>query len=105
MIVVKVELRNANKGGEVTELARMHICNEGGTHDLGSYGVYVMRGRSKAQLDDAAKHRNHQHTGNLTEWPRLRLHVWNLVLASLLACGYRGPMPHEHNQRPMKAYK
>lgn len=105
MIVVRVELHNANKNGEVTELARMHICNEGGTQELGNYGAYALRGRSKEQLDGAARHRLYAHTGSLEGWPRLRLHVWNLVLASLLSCGYRGPLPHDHNQGHMRTHK
>lgn len=104
MIVVRVELHKGGMGGEMTELARMHICNEGGTHELGQYGVYVPRGRSKASLDEACKARRWEHTGSLEGWPRLRLHVWNLVLAALLSAGYRGPMPHDNNQGHMRTH-
>lgn len=50
MIVVRVELHSA-RTGQVQELARAHICNEGGTHELRDYGVYILRGRSREQLD------------------------------------------------------
>lgn len=96
MIVVRVELHNANKGGEVTELARMHVCNESleaGQHDphnLGSYGVYVLHGRDTAGLDRSARGRRYTHTGKFGQYPRLRLHVWNLVLCALVAAGYKG---------------
>lgn len=89
MLVVKVELHSANTG-EVTELARMHICNEGGSNDIGNYGAYVLRGRSEDSLDVSDKNRIYTRTGKLEGYPRLRLHVWNLVLCSLLCCGYRG---------------
>jgi hypothetical protein len=104
MIVVRVELHSAITG-QVTELARMNICNEGGTNDVAQYGGYVARGRDKAALDRSVQARSWQHTGTLTDWHRHRHHVWNLVLSMLLACGYRGPMPHEHNQQPMRERK
>lgn len=104
MIVVRVELHSAING-EVTELARMHICNEGGTDDLRSYGGYVARGRGKDSLDLNVKHRGWNHTGKIEGWPSKRMHVWNLVLSMLLACGYRGPMPHDHSQGPMRTHK
>ena len=103
MLVVRVELHSAITN-KVTELARLHICNEGGTEELGDYGIYVARGRDKAALDASTKNRSWVHTGNITGWPRLKIHVWNLVLAGLLSAGYRGPLPHENNQQPMKSY-
>lgn len=85
MIVVRVELHSANTG-KVSELARMKICNEGGTPQLGDYGVYVMRGRSKEQLDKGTVQRSAQ----FGKYPRLSLHVWNLVLCALVAASYKG---------------
>lgn len=96
MIVVKVELHNANRNGEVTELARMHICNESDEArqpdpiNLGSYGVYVLRGRDSIGLDHSAKTQRYVHTGKFGQYPRLRLHIWNLVLCALVAAGYKG---------------
>jgi hypothetical protein len=95
MIIVRVELHSANTG-EITELARMHVCNE--SHlceqpdpiNLGSYGVYVLRGRSTKQLDVSAKNRTFVHAGKFGQFPRLQLHVWNLVLCALVAAGYKG---------------
>jgi hypothetical protein len=85
MIVVRVELHSAING-RVTELARMHVCNEGGDQQLGDYGVYVLRGRSKEALDQ----RQVQRRGRFGKYPRLRLHIWNLVLCALVAAGYKG---------------
>ena len=50
MIVVKVELHSAITG-QISELARMHICNIGGTATKGDYHSAALRGRSKADLD------------------------------------------------------
>lgn len=91
MIVVRVELHSVITG-EVTEIAKMHICNEShlcGQEDpknYGSYGVYAMRGRDKAALDKNVVQRQ----GKFGQYPRLRLHVWNLVLCALVAAGYKG---------------
>lgn len=85
MIVVRVELHSAVTH-KVTEIARMRICNEGGTHELGDYGVYVMRGRDEQTLDKGTVQRE----GKFGKYPRLRLHVWNLVLNALVAAGYTG---------------
>lgn len=85
MIIVRVELHSA-RTGQVTELARMHVCNEGGSEQLRDYGVYVFRGRDKAALDRGTVHRKAQ----FGQFPSLRLHVWNLVLCALVAAGYKG---------------
>lgn len=85
MIVVRVELHSAVTG-QIQELARMRICNEGGSTQLGDYGVSVFRGRSHAELDRAVV----QRSARFGRYPRLRLHVWNLVLCALVAAGYKG---------------
>jgi hypothetical protein len=85
MLVIRVELHSAVTG-KMTELARMKVCNEGGTADLRDYGVYVFRGRDKEALDKQTVHR----TGKFGKFPSQRLHVWNLVLCALVAAGYKG---------------
>lgn len=85
MIVVRVELHSAVTG-QVTELARMHICNEGGTATKGDYGVETLRGRDKTALDK----RSVQRSGKVTSYPRLSIHVWHLVARALVAMGYAG---------------
>lgn len=85
MIVVRVELHSAITG-QVTELARMHISNEGGTATKGDYGVETLRGRDKAALDK----RRVQRSGKVTNYPRLSIHVWHLVARALIATGYAG---------------
>jgi len=85
MLVVRVELHSAITG-KVTELARMDIANVGGTAQRGDYYVSVMRGRSREALAMRKAHRN----GQVKDYPRLRLHVWNLVFRALESVGYKG---------------
>lgn len=91
MIVVRVELHSAITG-QITELARCVITNDGGSRSarIGHYRAASFRGRSAAVLD-----RLHvQRRGEVRDWPRQRLHVWNLVSEALRAMGYgRSPKP------------
>lgn len=88
MIRVRVELLSAITG-KVTELARMNICNEGGTSTKGDYGVYVVRGRGTPQLDTSEWRRVFTKQAKITGHPRLAEHVWNLVGKALHAAGYK----------------
>ncbi len=83
MIVVRVELWSAITGRR-SELARMYICNEGGTEQRGDYGVRTLIGRSTAALDQHVTCRQ----GKVTGHARLREHVWNLVSKALTAMSY-----------------
>lgn len=83
MIIVTVHLASAIDGS-VQELARMEICNEGGTVNLGDYGCRTLRGRSTADLNRRVTQRD----AKVLKHPRLREHVWNLVAKSLSAMGY-----------------
>ncbi|MDB5415069.1 MAG: hypothetical protein JWR10_3404 [Rubritepida sp.] len=83
MIVVRFELHSAITGA-VTELARMHICNVGGTMQRRNYEIHVLRGRSKAALDQNVIQRQ----GTVTNWPSEQAHVWNLVAEALRGMGY-----------------
>lgn len=83
MIVVRFELHSANTG-RVTELARMIICNIGGTRNSGDYSVEIMRGRSREALDKRIVHKRAKVLGH----PRLSQHVWHLVAKALKASGY-----------------
>jgi hypothetical protein len=85
MIVVKVELHSAITG-RISEIARMNICNIGGTHTKGDYHCETLRGRSKADLDKRVQ----QRTGNVMNYPRLSIHVWHLVARALVGMGYAG---------------
>lgn len=85
MIVVRVELHSAITR-KVTEIARMHIRNRGGTEELGDYAVDTVRGRSREQLDRGACVRSAEVKG----YPRLRIHVWHLVARALIAMKYAG---------------
>lgn len=87
MLIVRVELLSAVTG-ETTELARMHICNEGGDQNLGDYGVYVMRGRNEVALSKSWLSRSFTKTGKVERHARLREHVWNLVAKALSATNY-----------------
>lgn len=85
MIVVRVELKSAITG-LTTELARMHICNVGGTQTKGDYECTTLFGRSKDELDKGRKQRN----GRVVNYPRLSVHVWHLVARALMSMGYAG---------------
>jgi hypothetical protein len=84
MIVVRVELVSAING-RVTELARMHIANDGaGTAALSNYDGKTFIGRSTEALDRMTVSRR----GRIENWPRQRFHVWNLVARMLSEMGY-----------------
>lgn len=87
MIIVRVELLSAING-RTTELARMHICNDGQASvqnpRLGDYTVATLRGRDKDTLDKRVT----QRSGRVTGHRRLDLHVWVLVAKALKAVGY-----------------
>lgn len=85
MIVVRVELWSA-RSGDVTELARMHIANIGGSETIGNYEAATLRGRSTVQLNRNDVQRKCQVLGH----PRLSQHVWNLVAKALSGMGYGG---------------
>lgn len=88
MIRVRVELLSANTG-EATELARLHICNEGGTNTKCDYGVYVLRGRDTEALDRSWRNETYTKTVKVRGHDRLAEHVWNLVGKALNAAGYK----------------
>jgi len=84
LIIVRVELHSA-RTGKITELARMKIVNVGGTDSRGDYEFVTYRGRSKKDLDKEIVER----LGSIEGYPRLRLHVWNLVARALNKMVYR----------------
>ena len=88
MIIVRVELMSAITG-QTRELARMHICNEGGTNARCDYGAYVLRGRDKEALDRSWRAGTYTETAKVTGHARLQEHVWNLVSKALVAAGYK----------------
>lgn len=83
VIVVRVELHSA-VSGEVTELARAHIFNLGGTQTVADYGVRTIRGRSTRALDLG----HVQRSGKVENHPKAALHVWHLVAKALATVGY-----------------
>jgi hypothetical protein len=84
MIVVRVELHSAITG-EIQELALMHIANDGsGSARRGNYSGETFIGRSREAL---AKGRISKRA-RIEDWPRLDLHVWNLVATMLNRMGY-----------------
>ena len=85
MIIVRVELHSAVTG-QVTEIARMLIANDGqGTQTHGDYYCTTFRGRTKDALNNCSVQRK----GQTKNYPRLALHVWNLVARCLTAMEYR----------------
>ena len=84
MLVVSVELHSAITG-QVTEIARMHIANDGtGIGRLGHYDVKSLRGNTEKQLNK----RTPQRQARVLNYPREELHVWNLVARALERLGY-----------------
>jgi hypothetical protein len=87
MIIVTVHLASA-VDGRMQQLARMHICNDGGTSQqnprLGDYVGETFVGRDAGSL---AKGRVSKR-GAVTGWRRHDFHVWNLVRRMLEAMGY-----------------
>lgn len=83
MIIVRVELHSA-RTHEITELARMRICNESGDGNKRDYSVLTYFGRGKAQLDQ----KRPAHVGDVKGHRAEAEHVWNLVAKALKVCGY-----------------
>ena len=96
MIIVRIELWSAVTR-EVTELARMKICNVGGTHQRCDYEAVTFRGRDRAALDRETVQRScrvenagddAERSCRIENYPRLAVHVWNLVARALDKMGY-----------------
>lgn len=84
MIVIRVELWSAVTG-QVMELARMQIANDGaGDANKGNYDGVTFLGRSREALDRKAPSRS----GRVENFPRRSKHVWNLVARMLNRMGY-----------------
>lgn len=87
MIVVRVELWSAIDGSK-TELARMHICNDGrrtiANARLGDYTGQTFVGRDSATLDKGRVSKS----GEVRDWRRHDFHIWNLVRRMLESMGY-----------------
>ena len=92
MIVVKVELWSAIDG-RITELARMKIANDGhasiNNHRRGSYDGATITGRDAETLRRNMNTGPFTRTGRVEDYPRLSLHVWNLVARMLAAMDYK----------------
>jgi len=86
MIVIKVELHSAVTG-QVTELGRMIIANDGkqGNGSIGDYNVYVGR---KGETDDYKICITPQRHGNVKGHRRHALSVWTLVRKALDSVGF-----------------
>jgi len=83
MLVIRVELWSAINGKK-TELARMHLWNDG-TEPSEKLGNYEGRALRKPKFDPT-------HTpvraGKVKGYPRQSLHVWHLVARMLQSMGY-----------------
>jgi hypothetical protein len=85
MIIVRVELHSAVTRN-VTEIARMRICNIGGTRERGDYRAETFRGRSAQQLARLIR----QRATTISDYQRLSIQVWHLVARALVGMGYAG---------------
>ena len=91
MIVVRVELHSAITG-KTTEIGRAVIHNTGGTRERGDYEVRAFKGRDDkpwTRADFNAFWQNPLRKGEVKNYPRLSLHVWNLVARALASMGYK----------------
>lgn len=81
MIVVKIELHSAITGN-VTEIGRMHIANDGtGDSRRGNYNVELFRRGSGTERV--------LHEARVENYPRLSLSVWHLVFRALKGIGLK----------------
>jgi hypothetical protein len=78
MLVVRVELHSAITG-KVSEIARMHVCNVGGTETHGDYRARVLR---------FPKFMHQTRDSSVTNYRRLARPVWDLVTLALKKAGY-----------------
>ena len=76
MIVIKAELHSA-RNGKISELGRMHICNDGKRtredHKRGTYNVTLFRKRSDKVL----------RSGVIEDWPRFSYSIWKMIIAAI----------------------
>lgn len=79
MIVVKVELHSAITG-QVTELGRMHVSNDGTSRDpsYGNYDVKLFRKGTKTI----------QREGRVEKHARKSLSIWSLLSKALKAVNF-----------------
>lgn len=83
MLVIKVELWPHGDSERREEIAQMIIANDGtGTSSTGNYFGHTFRKGS------AMKKENVIHSGTVKDYPRQRLHVWNLVARMLKSMSY-----------------
>lgn len=90
MIIIRVELHSAITG-KITEIARMLLWNDGsGSHRTGHYGGKVVGGRTDGpMIVPAIRTRKALRQGSVRDYPRLRLHVWNLVARMLTSMNFK----------------
>jgi hypothetical protein len=89
MIVVRIEAANAR--GNITEIARLEIVNDGtGSPLVGFYDGRAFHGPGfdPRSLPHAAPAELELREGRVINYPRKRAHVLNLVAAMLHAMGY-----------------
>lgn len=89
MIVVKVELWSA-RTGEVSELGRMYVANDGTSKgNRGNYSAAVCR-RGTTEVPQARAIREDgpkpTRTGDVLNYPRHSYNVWRLITRALKAC-------------------
>ena len=81
MIVVKIELWSAVTGN-VTELGRTYIWNDGTCEDpkRGNYNVSVCK---KGKFKPPIIYRNMTRRGRVENYPRASYNIWRLIIRSL----------------------
>jgi len=92
MLVIKIELWPFGQESNKRELGRTYIYNNGeGTSEIGEYEVRVCRNKHKGgEYGPPTKEllydgKGASRTGEVKNYPRKRLNVWQLVIRSLLS--------------------
>lgn len=91
ILVVRVELHSA-VSGEISEIARMIIANDGtGERLRGNYWGHAAKGDTKNHMIPAViLHPSRKlNYAEVKDYARNSLHVWNLVKRMLDAMGYK----------------
>lgn len=91
MIVISVDLWNANTGA-IENIGRAVIYNDGtGSHERGNYVVEIARRGSSLEHDMKTRTRRFPKTtrkGAVKDHPRLSAPIWTLVRKALEAVGF-----------------
>lgn len=86
MLVVKLEMWPNGDEAQAREIGRTYIYNDGGSTEIGDYGVRVCHeGQFSFEPWTVHLSKAFARSARVLSYPRLSLDVWRLVLRSLAA--------------------